>query len=66
MMVLDLSDCYQVPYYLPTTVKIKSDVTSNLTIHRVKLSTAAIGTYNLKIERKGYDDYDTRCRADTS
>jgi len=36
----------------------KSDVTSNLTIHRLKLSTAAIGTYNLNIQRKGYDDYD--------
>ena len=34
-----------------------SDVTANLTIHRVKLSTAAIGTYDLKIERKGYDTY---------
>jgi len=35
----------------------KSDVTSNLTIHRVKLSTAFIGTYDLTIERKGYDTY---------
>jgi len=35
----------------------KSDITANLTIHRVKLNTAAIGTYNLKIERKGYDTY---------
>ena len=34
-----------------------SDITANLTIHRVKLSTAAIGTYNLRIERKGYDTY---------
>ena len=34
-----------------------SDVTANLTIHRVKMSTAAIGTYDLKIERKGYDTY---------
>jgi hypothetical protein len=34
-----------------------SDVTANLTIHRVKLSTAAIGTYDLTIERKGYDTY---------
>ena len=35
------------------------DITSNLTIHRVKLSTAAIGTYNLKVERLGYDAYET-------
>jgi len=34
-----------------------SDTTANLTIHRVKLSTAAVGTYNLTIERKGYDTY---------
>ena len=34
-----------------------SDVTANLTIHRVKLSTAAIGAYDLTIERKGYDTY---------
>ena len=31
------------------------DITSNVTIHRVKLSTAAIGAYNLEIKRKGYD-----------
>ena len=36
----------------------KMDVTANLTIHRVKLSTAAIGAYNLRIERKGYDTYE--------
>ena len=35
----------------------KADVTANLTIHRVKLNTAEIGTYRLQIERKGYDDY---------
>jgi hypothetical protein len=35
-----------------------SDVMANTTIHRVKLSTANIGTYNLKIERMGYDTYD--------
>jgi hypothetical protein len=35
----------------------KSDITANLTIHRVKLSTAVIGTYDLTIERKGYDTY---------
>ena len=35
-----------------------SDVTANLTIHRIKLSTAAVGTYNLTIDRKGYDNYD--------
>jgi hypothetical protein len=34
-----------------------SDVMANLTIHRVKLSTAAIGTYDLTIERRGYDTY---------
>ena len=33
------------------------DITSNLTIHRVKLSTAALGAYRLTIERKGYDTY---------
>ena len=33
---------------LPTS-KEGSDITSNLTIHRVKFSTAAIGTYNLKV-----------------
>ena len=37
--------------------KDRMDVTANLTIHRVKLSTAAIGTYDLTIERKGYDTY---------
>ena len=35
-----------------------SDVTANLTIHRVKLSTALIGPYNLTIDRLGYDSYD--------
>ena len=34
------------------------DITSNTTIHRIKLSTAAIGTYNLEIKRDGYDTYD--------
>ena len=33
------------------------DIMSNLTVHRVKLSTADIGTYNLEIKRKGYDPY---------
>jgi len=33
------------------------DITSNVTIHRVKLSTAAIGAYDLTIDRKGYDTY---------
>ena len=33
------------------------DITSNVTIHRVKLSTSAIGVYNLEIKRKGYDTY---------
>ena len=35
----------------------KSDVTANLTIHRVKLSTSLVGPYRLTIERKGYDTY---------
>ena len=35
----------------------KSDVNANLTIHRLKLHTAAIGAYNLNIHRKGYDSY---------
>ena len=39
------------------SLKIKTDVTANLTIHRVKLSTALIGTYDLTIDRKGYDTY---------
>lgn len=34
------------------------DITSNTTIHRVKLSTSLIGTYNLEIKRDGYDTYD--------
>ena len=33
------------------------DITANTTIHRVKLSTSAIGLYNLDIERHGYDTY---------
>ena len=33
------------------------DITANTTIHRVKLSTSAIGLYNLDIERLGYDTY---------
>ena len=34
------------------------DVMANLTIHRVKLSTANVGAYRLDIERRGYDPYD--------
>ena len=34
-----------------------TDVTANLTVHRVKLSTAAVGAYNLDINRYGYDPY---------
>ena len=34
------------------------DVNANLTIHRVKLSTSATGTYQLNVDRKGYDSYD--------
>ena len=34
-----------------------SDVMANLTIHRIKMSTSDIGTYNLSIDRKGYDPY---------
>ena len=33
------------------------DVTANVTIHRVKLSTSGIGAYNVSIVRRGYDDY---------
>ena len=33
------------------------DITANTTIHRVKLSTALIGAYNLEIKREGYDTY---------
>jgi hypothetical protein len=34
-----------------------SDVMANTTIHRVKLSTGAVGVYELRIERRGYDTY---------
>ena len=34
-----------------------SDITANLTIHRLKMSTALIGVYNIIIERYGYDPY---------
>ena len=37
---------------------VVSDVTANLTIHRVKLSTALVGSYNLTIDRAGYDSYE--------
>ena len=36
----------------------KTDINANLTIHRVKLSTAAVGMYDVKIERKGYDTHE--------
>ena len=35
-----------------------TDVTANLTIHRIKMNTALVGAYNLTIERKGYDTYE--------
>ena len=35
----------------------QSDITANLTIHRLKLSTALVGVYNIIIERYGYDPY---------
>lgn len=35
-----------------------SDYTSNVTVHRIKMSTADIGTYNMTINRLGYDPYD--------
>ena len=38
--------------------KDKTDIASNLTIHRVKLSTSLVGNYSLKIDRKGYDSYE--------
>ena len=34
-----------------------SDYTSNVTIHRIKMSTANIGAYDLTINRMGYDTY---------
>ena len=34
-----------------------SDITANLTIHRLKMSTALVGAYNLEIKRRGYDTY---------
>ena len=37
-----------------------SDITSNLIIHRIKISTALVGTYMLRLFRDGYDDYNTR------
>ena len=36
----------------------QSDITANLTIHRLKMSTALVGAYNLLIQRYGYDDYE--------
>ena len=33
------------------------DYTSNVTVHRIKMSTADIGAYELAINRLGYDDY---------
>ena len=39
--------------------KDSNDITANVTIHRVKLSTAAVGAYNLKVERYGYDTHET-------
>ena len=37
--------------------KDSSDVTANLTIHRLKLSTGMAGVYELDISRYGYDPY---------
>ena len=37
--------------------KDSSDVTANLTIHRLKLSTGLAGVYELDINRYGYDPY---------
>ena len=34
------------------------DITSNVTVHRLKLSTSAVGAYNLSIKRVGYDPYE--------
>ena len=34
------------------------DITSNVTVHRLKLSTSAVGAYNLSIKRAGYDPYE--------
>ena len=34
-----------------------SDYTSNVTVHRIKMSTANIGAYDLTINRMGYDTY---------
>ena len=34
------------------------DITANTTIHRIKISTAAVGAYNLTIDRQGYDSYE--------
>jgi hypothetical protein len=35
-----------------------SDYTSNVTVHRIKMSTANIGAYDLTINRMGYDTYE--------
>jgi hypothetical protein len=35
-----------------------SDYTSNVTVHRLKMSTANIGAYDLAINRMGYDTYE--------
>ena len=37
-----------------------SDITSNVIIHRLKISTSLVGTYMLRLFRDGYDDYNTR------
>ena len=35
-----------------------ADTTSSLVIHRIKLNTASLGAFNVKIEREGKSDYD--------
>jgi hypothetical protein len=46
----------KIPTIYPLS-KDKADVAANVTIHRIKLSTADIGAYDVRIRRAGYDNY---------
>ena len=56
----DVGDKFITKITFPTIYprgKESYDITANTTVHRLKLSTALIGAYNLNIKRKGYDAY---------
>ena len=60
-LILDDAEPYMSRIRFPTIYprgREAYDITANTTIHRVKLSTTLVGTYNLKIERDGYDTYE--------